>query len=92
VAADGDELIGFVCAWVTRGRSTPGIAGEMDWLWVDPAHRGGGIERRLAEAAVDWLRQRGAGAIFKIEDAQHPAREPWEGLGFKPDVLRFSLR
>jgi hypothetical protein len=26
-----------------------------------------------------------------MEDAQHPQREPWEALGFEPDVIRYSL-
>jgi hypothetical protein len=25
------------------------------------------------------------------EDAHHPERQPWESLGFKADVIRFSL-
>lgn len=34
VAVDGDKIVGFVCAWITRGRATPGISGEIDWLWA----------------------------------------------------------
>jgi hypothetical protein len=68
----------------------PGIAGEIDWLWVQPAYPGADIERRLAEAAVDWLRQRDARAIFKMEDAGIQS-ESRGSLGFKADVIRLSL-
>ena len=36
VAVDDDKIVGFLCAWITRGRATPGVAGEIDWLWVTP--------------------------------------------------------
>ena len=92
VAVEEDEqIVGFVTAWVSRGRATPGVAGELERLWVRPASRNGRLGRRLAEAAVEWLRQRGARAIFRHEDARHPEREPWESLGFEADVIRFSL-
>jgi hypothetical protein len=51
----------------------------------------GDVERQLAAAAIQELRERGAGPIFKMDDAQHPSRELWEGLGFVGDVMRFSL-
>jgi hypothetical protein len=91
VAARGPELVGFVTAEVTRGRSLPGIGGEIHELWMRPdaAFREG--ERLLAQRAIAWLRERGARVITHSEEAVHPAREPWEGLGFKADVIRFSL-
>ena len=91
VAVDDGEIVGFVMAWLTRGRATPGIAGELDWLWVRPAFRNGAVERQLAERAVEWLRDRGARAIFKHEDAARPPLEPWQSLGFVADVVRLSL-
>jgi GNAT superfamily N-acetyltransferase len=91
VAVEREQIIGFISAWITRGRASPGVAAELDWLWVRPGDARQGVERQLAEAAVSWLRERGAGPIFKMEDAQHPQREPWEALGFEPDVIRYSL-
>jgi GNAT superfamily N-acetyltransferase len=91
VAVEGEDILGFVCAWINRGRATPGVGGEIDWLWVRPGPRRGDVERQLAEATILELRKRGAGAIFKMDDAQHPSRELWEGLGFVGDVMRFSL-
>ena len=91
VAVDDAKIVGFLCAWITRGRATPGVAGEIDWLWVTPGHARGDVERSLGEAAVGWLKEQGARAIFKMEDREHPNLELWEGLGFQGDVIRFSL-
>lgn len=91
VAVAGDQIVGFVSASVMRGRATPGVAGVIDWFWVRPSFARDGVELRLAEAVVVWLRQRGAGPIFKTEDADHPEREPWVTLGFRADVIRLSL-
>ena len=88
VAEEGGELVGFITASVTRGRALPGVAGEIEELWTS---RGSDVERRLAEVTLRWLSERGARAIFHTEDAMHPEREPWETLGFKADVIRFSL-
>jgi hypothetical protein len=87
VAQEDDELVGFVTARVTRSRALPGVGGEIHELW---ASAGSDVERRLAEAAVNWLTERGARTIFHSEDLDHPDREPWESLGFEADVVRFS--
>jgi predicted N-acetyltransferase YhbS len=91
VAAEGERLVGFVAAWITRGRATPGVAGTVDWLWVQPRGDRDALRRELATTAIDWLRQRGARTILREEDAEHPDRELWEGLGFEGDVTRFAL-
>ena len=91
VAVEKEGIAGFVAAWIDRGRATPGVGGEIDWLWAHPGPTRGDIERQLAEAAVRWLRDAGAGPIFHLEDAEHPNRALWEGLGFVGDVTRFSL-
>lgn len=91
VAEEDGDLVGFVTAAVTRGRALPGVAGEIEELWVQPGVRRAELERRLAETTLAWLRDRGARAIFHTDDATHPQREPWQTLGFEADVIRFSL-
>jgi GNAT superfamily N-acetyltransferase len=90
VAVEDSELVGFVSPWISRGRATPGVAGEIDWLWARPDAERTNIERGLSEHAIDWLRQAGAGPILKLDDAQHPRRDLWESLGFVGDAIRFS--
>jgi predicted N-acetyltransferase YhbS len=89
VAEENEELVAFVLAEVTRGRSLPGVAGEVAELWVRAG--GEGLRGELVREAVRMLRERGAGPIFHSDDARHPEREPWERLGFVPDVVRYSL-
>lgn len=91
VATDGNRIVGFITGWLVRRAALPGVVGELDWLWVEPSARETGIERQLGEAAIGWLRERGAKTILVLEDARHPEREPWESLGFEADVIRYSL-
>ena len=90
VADDNGELVGFALSEVTRGRSLPGVAGEVAEVWTRPNTEANARERLVREA-VRLLRERGAGPIFHTDDAEHPDREPWERLGFEADVIRFSL-
>ena len=54
--ADGD-IQGFVTGRVDPGDGLlPCLAGEVNELYVVPAARDKGTGRRLAEAAVSWLR------------------------------------
>jgi hypothetical protein len=89
VADEDGDLVGFVLAEVVRGRSLPGVVGEVAELWTRPGDEG--LRAELAREAVRLLRDRGAGPIFHTDDAKHPEREPWESLGFEADVVRFSL-
>ncbi len=91
VAVEDGEVVGVVAAEVRSSRALPGLAGEIADLYVVPAARGRGLERRLVLAAIEALRERGVGPIFHAEDVHHPQREPWDGLGFRADVVRFSL-
>jgi predicted N-acetyltransferase YhbS len=90
VAEEDGEPVGFVLAEVTRGSGLPGLAGEVAELWVRPNAQGD-IRERLIQEAVRELRERGAGPIFHYDDAHRAEPEPWQSLGFEPDVLRFSL-
>jgi predicted N-acetyltransferase YhbS len=89
VAEDDGEFVGFVLAEVERGRSLPGAAGQVAELWTGPGRRQ--LREELVREAIRLLRERGAGPIFHTDDAKDPEREPWESLGFAPDVVRFSL-
>jgi GNAT superfamily N-acetyltransferase len=92
VAADGTEIVGFVNGRVTiEDGLLPGILGEIDSLYVVPERRGHGTSRALAEAAVAWLRQRGAHTIRHLScaDATDDHRF-WRGLGFQPDMVCLS--
>jgi hypothetical protein len=90
VAEQDGGIVAFVDAELTRGRSLPGVSGEIGDLYlaegVDPD-----VAEALARGALEFLRDGGARVIFHTEDADLPEREPWESLGFEADVVRFSL-
>ena len=86
--ADG-ELVGFVNAQVTRSPGLPGLAGEVSELWT--RKQSSDDRTALVAEAARLLRERGASPVFHHEDRDHPVGEPWEELGFRPDVTRYSL-
>ncbi|ELY68740.1 GNAT family N-acetyltransferase [Natrinema versiforme] len=59
VVETGDEIEGTVIAGFVEGRLEDEW-GEVNWLFVDPEHRGKGIGTELYETASETLRDRGA--------------------------------
>ena len=62
-----------------------GFDGHRGWVYylaVDPAHRRGGLGRRMMAAAEDWLRGRGAPKIqLMVRDGNEEAIAFYEALG-----------
>jgi ribosomal protein S18 acetylase RimI-like enzyme len=58
VAIEGERWVGMVACRQLEPGST-----WLTALWVDPAHRGGGLGSRLIEAAADWAREQGAATL-----------------------------
>ncbi|WP_254521429.1 GNAT family N-acetyltransferase [Natrinema caseinilyticum] len=82
VAETGDEIEGETVAGFVEGRLEDGW-GTVNWLFVDPEHRGRGIGTRLYEAASETMRDRGVEQIcVSVLEANT------EGHGF---VERFGL-
>jgi GNAT superfamily N-acetyltransferase len=92
VAVDGGETVGFVNGRVdVEDGLLPGQSGQIDSLYVVTSLRGKGISRALAEAAITWLRERGAHTIryLSCADATDDHRF-WQSLGFEPDMVCLS--
>ena len=90
VAIEDERVLGFVKGLTTRQPLLPGVAGEIEALYVVPAARGQGMSAQLAAAAVKHLRAAGAGTIQTdvcIDDKA--AHTFWEQAGFSADTLRF---
>jgi hypothetical protein len=91
-AAFGAEARGELCGIATaRVISHPltGKHGEIEALMIDarlPDEAGDA----LAHLAIQWLRERGVSSISHMRDPAAPASF-WEGLGFRPDMLRYTL-
>jgi GNAT superfamily N-acetyltransferase len=93
VAVDGSGIVGFVSGRLDTGDGLlPGVAGEIEALYVVPEHRGEGTSTALGAAAVGWLRDRGAGTIRHLACAGATgAHAFWQRLGFEPDMVCLSL-
>ncbi len=94
VAVDEGRIAGFVNGTLDAGDGLlPGAAGEIDALYVVPWARGQGLSRRLAHAAIAWLRERGADwtVQMRVCSQDTEAIAFWSSLGFEPDVTVMSL-
>ena len=66
-------------------------AAEAKRLWVEPSFRGRGIGRGLLEAAIDWARSHGYGAVVldTVNEAMPEAAELYRSMGFE-ETSRFN--
>lgn len=79
-------LVGFL-----HVRAVPGAPfhhedrlGFVDGVWVSPAHRRGGLARRLINAALVWCRERKLTLLEAgVVTANKTAMEAWRHIGFE---------
>jgi GNAT superfamily N-acetyltransferase len=85
VALNNRHIVGIVTVtsmlYIEWGR-----LGEIGDLYVLPEARGSGIARRLVQAAIDWCRARGCGAVEVITtprgEAAHGLSNFYSRFGF----------
>jgi GNAT superfamily N-acetyltransferase len=72
VAESGGELVGYIAGHAT---TRFGCAGELQWLLVSPAQRGGGVADLLLAALVNWFASQNIAAVcVNVEPDNVPAR------------------
>ena len=83
LATRDDEAAG--CVAVRPARVAGERACELKRLWVGTGFRGLGLGRRLMEAAVDWARQAGYGAVYldTVPAAMPEANGLYKRMGFE---------
>jgi GNAT superfamily N-acetyltransferase len=92
----GGSPLGFVLASLVR-RAGPFVErerGEIGWLFVREEARRRGVGRGLAQAAIVWLGEHGAGRVEVQVQRDNPGgRAFWSAQGFAPamDVLERAL-
>ncbi len=83
VIVESEALCGYVAAEVHSDGS-----GYIDYLGVVPDTRRRGVGRRLVQAAVDALRERGAASVdLTVREDNHAARRLYASLGFTEERL-----
>jgi len=85
-----DEAAGCV-AIAERMLADGTRAGEMKRLWVEPCFRGLGLGRGLVDAAIEWARLHGYGAVVldTVNEAMPEAGKLYRSLGFE-ETGRFN--
>jgi ribosomal protein S18 acetylase RimI-like enzyme len=85
VAAEGEEILGFVVVSVGDNRST----GEIQFVGVREDCKRQGLGRRLLLSAIDWLLDTaGVSAVrLSVSEELVGARGLYESVGFR---LRFT--
>ena len=89
IARQGDAGIGMAAVV-----AEPGVPGRMQLvgMWVDPAHRRGGVAWALLGLAVRWARRRQARELtLWVVEGNTAARALYQRAGFRPTGRRQPL-
>jgi GNAT superfamily N-acetyltransferase len=85
VVETGEEIEGTIIAGFVEGRLEDEW-GEVNWLFVDPEHRGKGIGTELYETATEDLRDRGADHVcVTVLEANTEGHQFVERFGLEHD-------
>jgi ribosomal protein S18 acetylase RimI-like enzyme len=94
VAEDGGEVIGYAYAGV-EGRdwmALRGPAGVLHDIVVDPGHRGRGVGRLLLDAALEFVRSRGASQVVLWTAVRNAsAQRLFAGAGFRDTMIEMTV-
>ena len=93
VADDGAAVVGYAYA-VMEGydyMALRGPAGVLHDVIVDPDHRDRGVGRLLVEAALDYLRSRGAArVVLSAAEQNGAAQHLFASLGFRRTMVEMT--
>jgi GNAT superfamily N-acetyltransferase len=85
LALIGGSTVGFATVGPCRDEDAAG-AGEVYAVYVDPAHWGSGVGRRLMDEAVGRLREHGfREGVLWVLDGNERAERFYRALGWEPD-------
>jgi ribosomal protein S18 acetylase RimI-like enzyme len=93
VAEHGGTVTGYVFGSLEGAdwMSLRGPAGVVHDLIVDPDRRGGGIGRRLLEAALQALRDLGAPrVVLSTAQRNESAQRLFAAIGFRPTMIEMT--
>jgi GNAT superfamily N-acetyltransferase len=97
VAEEQGRIIGFLTCSVTGHPVMPGLAGEIEELYVQPIFDRQAIQSDLVKQAVAFMQARGAGSIHvrigigKESPFEGEQRAFWQSLGWENDMTIYSI-
>src|SRR3954471_24782855 len=74
MAFAGDAMLGYIAGHLSTRH---GCAGEVQYLFVAPAHRRRGIATALLRLLAEWFRERAARNVCVCVTADNPAAQPF---------------
>jgi ribosomal protein S18 acetylase RimI-like enzyme len=89
VARVGDKVVGYIAGHLTTRHN---CAGELQYLFVAPAHRRRGLGTELLRLMAEWFREHDACRVCVCVDADSPAAPPFyrsSGASQISETLRF---
>jgi ribosomal protein S18 acetylase RimI-like enzyme len=93
VAEDAGDVIGYAYGSIEGmdWMALRGPAGALQDIIVDPAHRGGGVGRRLLDAVLAALSERGAPRVVLSTAARNEAAQRlFESAGFRRTMIEMT--
>jgi len=93
VAEENGGVVGYAYVGVEDRdyMSLRGPAGVLHDVVVDPAHRARGIGRKLVDAALEFLRRRGAPQVVLSTAQQNEyAQRLFAAAGFRPTMIEMT--
>jgi ribosomal protein S18 acetylase RimI-like enzyme len=86
VAEDDEEIVGFAQASLVEG---PDTVGRIEWIHVDPDHRGSGVGSRLLDRIEAELASAGASRIEgRVLEANQEGKTFYTQRGYKEGATR----
>lgn len=93
VADDNGDVIGYAYAAVEGYdyMALRGPAGVLHDIIVDPGHRGRGVGRLLLDAALEFLRSRGAArVVLSTAERNEAAQRLFASAGFRRTMIEMT--
>lgn len=94
VALIADKIIASGYAQIKNSRPyfKPDQYAYLGFMYVDPQHRGKGINGRLTEQLIDWAKGKNLSEIqLDVYAENESAIKAYQKIGFKPDLLKMRL-
>lgn len=94
LALDGDEVVGFTSGSIKLAPEYLGGARVGHWthLYVDAAHRKGGVSRAMSDLLHTWFREKGVTSVETQVVRDHPSSVPFaESYGYAVEWINLRL-